>query len=362
MKLPDFKVEQWMNVYENDAVFNLTDTCVAPLTFEELSAMDETQSFMRIKLDYGTITGDENLKQQILSLYTSGNTDEITLMQGCLQANESVIYTLLSPGDRVIVYEPGYQQFSDLPLSIGAKITSLKLYEENGWQPDLQELEKAFEENIRMVIVNQPANPTGVIFSGEYREKLIELCRKQNAYILSDEVYRGLDDEPSFSDLYEKGISTSSLSKIFSLAGLRLGWIKGPKEVIDAVNVRRDYSIISTGPLIDSLACTALKNKEKILERSRSIINANKEIVEEFLKKHQKFHMVMPSSGTVGFLGYDYEIDDTMLAKQLLKETGVFFVPGSCFGCEKHLRLGLTCSGKTMETGLAKLAEFIESI
>lgn len=362
MRLPDFKVEQWMNVYENDAVYNLTDTCVSSLTFRELAALDAGQSFMNVKMDYGTITGDKELKKEILSLYETGTVDGITVMQGCLQANESVIYTLLSPGDTVIVYEPGYQQFADLPASIGCKIIPLKLYEENGWQPDLDELKEAMAADVKMIIVNQPANPTGVIFSEEYRNALITLAREKEAYILSDEVYRGLGDEPSFSDLYEKGISTSSLSKIYSLAGLRLGWIKGPEDVIALVNVRRDYSIISTGPLIDSLACTALKNRDMILDRSRRIIEANKKTAQQFLDEHPKFHMVMPQAGTVGFLGYDAPIDDTMLAKQLLEKEGVFFVPGSCFGAEKHLRLGLTCDQKTMETGLAKLAEFIGKI
>lgn len=362
MRLPDFKVEQWMNVYENDAVYNLTDTCVSPLTFSELAMMDEEQSFMNVKLDYGVITGDQNLKKEILSLYKTGSAEEITLMQGCLQANEAVIYTLLSAGDTVIVYEPGYQQFRDLPASIGCNVISLKLYEENGWQPDPDELKEAMKQDVKMIIVNQPANPTGVLFDESYRDVLIKAAGEKGAYILSDEVYRGLGDEPSFSDLYEKGISTSSLSKIFSLAGLRLGWIKGPKEVIEEINVRRDYSIISTGPLIDSLACTALKNKEKILARSRRIIEANKKTVSQFLKDHPKFRMVMPEAGTVGFIGYDAEIDDTMLAIQLLKKEGVFFVPGSCFNIEKHLRLGLTCDNETMKTGLEKLAAYIEDM
>lgn len=360
MKLPDFKVEQWMNEYENEAVYNLTDTCVSPLTFQQLAAMDESGSFMNVRLDYGTITGDRELKEEILSLYKTGTEANITLMQGCLQANESLIYTLLSPGDNVICYEPGYQQFTSLPESIGANVTVLRLYEENGWQPDLSELEEAMSHDVKMIIINQPSNPTGVFFSDEYLQRMILMARLQGTYILSDEVYRGLNDEPSISDIYERGISTSSLSKIFSLAGLRLGWIKGPEEVIEQINVRRDYSIISTGPLADKLACIALKNKDRILKRSRRIIEADKEIVAQFVKEHPQFHIVMPESGTVGFLGYDSDIDDTMLAQQLLSEEGVFFVPGSCFGTGKHLRIGFTCDPQTMSAGLAKLAAYLE--
>ena len=360
MKLPDFKVEQWMNDYENEAVYNLTDTCVKPLVFSELMAMADEKSLMDLRLDYGTITGDSQLKKEILSLYKTGSEENITLMQGCLQANESLMYTLLEAGDTVIAYEPGYQQFTDLPKSFGCHVIILKLYEENGWQPDLNELEEAMKNDIKMIIINQPSNPTGVFFSEEYIEKMIELARKQSTWILSDEVYRGLYDEPSISDIYEKGISTSSLSKVFSLAGLRLGWIKGPEEVIHLINVRRDYSIISTGPLADTLACAALQNKEQILSRSRKIIEANRSIVSQFVKDHPQFHIVMPDYGTVGFLGYEADIDDTMLARQLLADEGVFFVPGSCFGSEKHMRIGFTCETETMIKGLTKLAAYLE--
>lgn len=351
-----------MNEYEHDAVYNLTDTCVSPLTFEQLAAFDSSRLFMRVKLDYGIITGDERLKEQILSLYETGTKENVTLMQGCLNANETVMNTLLNPEDRVIVYEPGYQQFSEIPRSLGCEVISLKLYEENGWQPDPDELKEAMRQKVRMIIINQPSNPTGVIFSDAYTEMMCELADAQDTYILSDEVYRGLRNEKSLSDIYRLGISTSSLSKVFSLAGLRLGWIKGPQDVIDAVNVRRDYTIISTGPLIDQLACTALQHKEEILERSRGIIDANIRIVKEFIACHPKFRMVIPAGGTVGFLGYEHEADDIMLAEQLLKKEGVFFVPGSCFGTKKHLRIGFTCDPDIMKAGLEKLNAYLEEL
>ena len=167
------------------------------------------------------------------------------------------------------------------------------------------------------------------------------MAKENQTYILCDEVYRS-PDQPSICDEYEKGISTSSLSKMFSLAGLRLGWIKGPAEVIAAVNVRRDYSIISTGPLIDALALIALQNKENILARSCAIIDANKASLTSWLKDNPAFSIVMPQAGTVGFLKYDAPIASADFARYLLDQTGVFYVPGSCFDSESHLRLGLT--------------------
>ena len=114
MRLPDFKVEQWMNDYENDAIYNMTDTCVKSLTLQELLDLEDFD-FSNLILDYGQVTGDIELKKEILSLYEHGTIDNITTAQGCLQANELVMNTLLEKGDEVISVVPGYQQFVDVP-------------------------------------------------------------------------------------------------------------------------------------------------------------------------------------------------------------------------------------------------------
>ena len=356
MKLPKFEVEQWMTDHEGDAVFNLTDTCVSPFSLDELLAMDQDHLFSGLTLDYGAITGDIRLRRELLKLYKSGSEDSITTAQGCLQGAELVMETLLNAGDRVIAYVPGYQAFTAYPRSLGCTVTALELYEEDGWQPRLDELEQAMEQPVKLVIVNNPANPTGVIFRKEYRDRLIELCKAQGTWILSDEIYR--DPRcPSLSDLYDQAVSVSSLSKMYSLAGLRLGWIKGPEDLIHTINERRDYSIISTGPLVDTLGLVAMKKREAILARSRSIIEADQRAVREFLRENPEFSVVLPEYGTVCFLRYEGDIPSRQLADHALKNFGVFFVPGCCFDCENHLRLGLTCSPETMAKGLRLLAE-----
>ena len=145
MKIADFKVEQWMNAYEGKAVFNMTDTCVSPFTLEQLTAMDTDALLSNVTLDYGTITGDVRMKKELLKMYTTGTIDSITMAQGCLQANEMVLETLLDPGDHVLAYTPSYQQFTDYPKSLGCTVTELQLYEDEQWQPSIPALQKAME-------------------------------------------------------------------------------------------------------------------------------------------------------------------------------------------------------------------------
>ena len=270
MKINDFKVEQWMNDHEKKAIYNLTDTCVKACTWQEL--MERVDIDPDLGLDYGDITGSEAVKQAILSLYTTHDLKSLTMFHGCLEANQHVMDTLLEPKDHIITYTPGYQQFWDYPRSLGVDATLLALKEEMGWMPNIDELKESIRSNTKMIILNNPNNPTGTMFPRSFMEPLIQICKEKGIWILCDEVYRGFDDQPSISDLYEKGIATSSLSKVFALPGLRYGWVKACPSLISKINVRRDYTMISTGPLMDTIAAQVLAHKDEILQKNKAYI------------------------------------------------------------------------------------------
>lgn len=362
MKIPVFKTEQWMTEHEKNVTYNMTDTCVPSLSLKELTMMDDSRLLDDVILDYGEITGDIRLKKEILKMYQTGTIENITLDHGCLHADEIVMQTLLESGDKVISFTPGYQQFTDYPKSIGCDVIEIPLIEENGWQPDLEKLKQAMQYNIKMIILNNPSNPTGTYLKGDILNELVILAKKQDTYILADEVYLDYRDGSSISDLYEKGISTNSLSKMYGLAGIRLGWVKASKEVIDLINFRRDYSFISTGPLVDTLALIAFHNIDTLLDQGKKVIEENKKIISEFLKDNPNFHLVIPEEGTVSFLQYDGDISSEEFTLGLLEKYSVFYVPGSCFGKENHLRLSFTHDPKKLKTGLELTAKYLNDI
>lgn len=359
MELNVFSTEQWMTDHEGSAAYNLTDTCVRSLSLKELIALDHEHVLDDVKLDYGVITGDTRLKEYIAKLYANTSIDQITMTSGCNQANELVMETLLEPGDGVVTFTPGYQSFWDYPASLGCKVRRVKLYEEKNWLPDEKELEQAFDKDVKLVILNAPNNPTGTVFPPKLQKKLIALCRKAHAWLLVDEVYR-MPGMPTITDDYEYAVSTSSLSKNFGLAGLRLGWIKGPQELIEKINYRRDYSIISTGPLIDALGLIVFQNEEVLLKRSDQIISEARKAVCQWLEEEKRCSMIMPKAGTVSFLRYDADIPSAQLCEQLQKEYGVFFVPGSCFDEEYHLRLCFTNTYERMAEGLKRFSCYLD--
>lgn len=368
MKIDKFEVEAWMTKYEKNCLYNLAETCVSSMTLQQLLEMiDDKEDFydhlLHTKLDYGPIEGSINLREGILSLYQTGTIDDITITHGCVNANELVLISLLEKGDHLICIEPTYQQFYSFPGTFGVETSLVSLKEENGWKVDISAFEKEIKENTKMMILVNPNNPTGTSFSKEFLLELVALAKKHDLYIVCDEIYRGVkgDEEVSISDLYEKGIATSSLSKIFRFAGLRLGWIKSSKEIIQIINDRRDYHIISSGFLNDYLASQVLEHKDEIIASSIAICNQNKQIVKEWLKKEPLVDCVLPDSGTVCFLQYHIDMPSKELCVKLQQDTGVFLVPGACFNREYHLRFGFANDSETIKKGLELFSNWLDA-
>lgn len=371
MKITPFAVEQWMNAYENKCRYNLAETCVASLTIAELldlagqrdSILDE---LLPLKMTYGAIEGSDRLRSAIASCYSSQSSENILVAHGAAGANALVYQALVNAGDRVVTLTPTYQQHYSIPESLGADVRRLELRQENGYLPDLDELRALVTKDTRMIAFSNPNNPTGSLMDQAMLEDVAAIASSVGAYILGDEVYRGttqLGDEltPSIADVYPLGISTGSMSKAFSLAGLRLGWICGPDEVLHAAELHRDYSTISVGILDDVFSAIALENKDKILARSRGLVRTNLAILDKWMRAESSLSYSKPTAGTTTLLSYPYDIPSYDFCVRLLEETGVLLTPGSAFDLESCVRIGYANSSRILEDGLAELSGFLSA-
>ncbi|MGV1764932.1 aminotransferase [Rhizobium rhizogenes] len=370
MKIRDFGVEIWMNRYETICEWNLAETCVESLTMAELLAMaGKTETILSelllLKLTYGAIEGSDRLRRLIAGLYEKQAIENVVVTHGAIGANALVHETLVEPGDRVISILPTYQQHYSIPESYGADLQILKLTEANGFLPDLQELWRLATPDTKLIVLNNPNNPTGALMDRAYLEKIVEIARISGAWILCDEVYRGTDQQgdgmtASIADLYEKGISTGSMSKTYSLAGLRLGWIVARSELIHAVSIHRDYNTISVGMLDDHFAAIALENRDKILARSQAITRTNLAILSEWVESEPLISWVRPKSGTTALLKYHLPLSSEAFCIKLLEQTGVMLTPGSAMDMEGYLRIGYANSEAILREGLKRLSQFLK--
>ena len=369
MEIKPFGVEQWMNRWETLAVNNIAETCVDSLFLYELLELSERKEEILVdllgtRMTYGDIKGSERLRRLIAGLYEERNPETVLVMNGGSAANFLALFTLVNPGDRVISVWPTYQQLTSIPEAFGARVDILELRPGNSWLPDTDELEKMSENGVDLICLNNPNNPTGSLMDREMLEKIAGIARQHGAWVLCDEAYRGLVHEPgvsvpSMADIYEKGVSTGSMSKVFSLAGLRSGWMAGPQEFIEEAFARRDYTTISCGPLVDALAVVALENREKIMERNLEIIRESVALLGEWVDSEPAFHWVRPRAGTTAFVGYDLDIPSDEFCIDLLGSTGTFLLPGSCFGIEKRLRFGYAYGTEALKRGLESVSGWV---
>lgn len=370
MRIEPFGVELWMNEYENNCEYNLAETCVDSLTVEELLEMTGTSAeqmladVLPMRLGYGAIEGSDRLRRAISNLYRSIGPEQTLVTHGAIGANHLLHHALVDAGDRVVSIVPNYQQHYSIPESIGADVSRIELRRENGYLVDLDELAAAAQPGTALIAITNPNNPTGALMDSACLERVAEIASSAGAYVLSDEVYRGTDQNgqgstTSMADIYERGISTGSMSKAFSLAGLRLGWIAGPIEVLERVSIHRDYNTISVGMLDDHLACLALENADAILARSRSITRRNLQLLSDWIDAEPLLSWVKPASGTTALVHYDLPLGAREFCVQLLEATGVMFTPGTVLGIDGAVRIGYANETEILTAGMARASEFL---
>lgn len=373
MNIKPFAVEEWMNAYETGAKYNIAETCVDSISLDELfelSGTDKDAFLNKLcarRLTYGAIEGSSDLKEGIASLYRTMAPQEIVPTHGASGGNHHVFYSLINPGDKVISIMPSYQQLYSIPASLGADVKIMHLKKENGYLPDVDELKKLAEGGVKMICLNNPNNPTGALIPEEILQKVIRIARDFDAYLLVDEVYRHLiqsdDWQPSIVDMYEKGISTSSMSKVFSLAGVRLGWIAThDKDALKQMWSHRDYNLISCGMIDDAIAALALKSKEAILKRNKKIIRENLAVLDEWIEKEPRLSYVKPEAGTTALVYYDFPVDSYTLCRQMYDAYGAFVTPGDCFDEPCSMRIGYAADRNTLEKGLKAMSTFFRSL
>jgi aspartate/methionine/tyrosine aminotransferase len=361
-------MERWQSTYEHRVDFNLSESGVHPFTLAELSDLIDLDP-ADVLLGYSQSDGSDELKTRIAALYDDASPDNVVATTGGAEANYIVVWSLVSPGDRVVVVEPTYGQTPGLARGLGADVISVPLVESLGWQPAPGSVADAVTPNTRLVIVTNPGNPTGIVFSREARDEIVSAAASAGAWLLADEVYAGAEvdgvETPSFFGSYERVMVTGSLSKAYGLPGLRLGWIVAPEDWHEQLWGNKDYTTITPSALSDIAAGRVLAPdiRPRVLERTRGIIRANLPAVRAWLDdRPDMFSYRSPDAGAICYVRYAMDINSTELAEQLRKERSVLVVPGDHFGMDRYLRIGFGNPAADLAAGLDRIADHIAAL
>lgn len=370
MPIADFALERYFARWEFASRHLLCASDVQGYPMADLLALadDETRALWAdLRLGYTESTGHPLLRTEIASLYTSIEPDEVLTFAGAEEAIFCLVNVLVGPGDHVIATWPGYQSLYEVARSVGADVTLHELREAAGWALDLDLLRRQVTPATRLIVVNAPHNPTGMLPDRATFDGLVAIAAEANAHLLLDEVYRGLEfDEadrlPAGADATPRGISIGVMSKSFAMAGLRIGWLAShDRDLLARIAAFKDYTTICSSAPSEILAIVALRARDQVLRRSRRIVLDNIARLDAFFERWpDAFTWVRPRAGSIGYPRLTVPgltIDDW--AADLVEAEGVLLLPASRFGdTSDHFRIGF--GREDLPEGLARLEAFAE--
>ncbi|KAF2823368.1 PLP-dependent transferase [Ophiobolus disseminans] len=387
VKINEFAVESWMDAYENHCKYNIAETCCASISVDQLRDLSDNKTREVIDaskvLTYGAIRGSDELRNNLARLYSAKTAtplspDNILTTPGAIQANYLTTYALVGQGDHVICHYPTYQSLYEVPKQMGADVDLWQASPENAWVPIIDDLKTLIKPNTKLIILNNPNNPTGAVLNKSFLQQVVDIASEKNIIILSDEVYRPIfhsispldkDFPPSLLSMgYNNVIVTGSMSKAYSLAGIRIGWIASRNpELIETIAAARHYTTISVSGLDEQVAAFALHSStvHSLLARNIQLAKTNVALLEKFvLKNDDECEWVKPVAGTTAFIKFHREgkpVDSVDFCKKLHEKTGVLFTPGNCFGEEwkGYVRVGFVNHTEIIEPGLAEATKFV---
>ena len=373
MRIERFAMERMQSTYENLVEYNLSESGVHPMRVDELleDAADR-DGLLGQELVYPQSNGTIELRTLITAMYPGTTPDHVEVTNGGSEANFVTMWSLVEPGDEVVMMVPNYGQTLGLSGGFGGTMREWPLRmsaDGRRWTVDLDHLRSLVTRRTKLIVICNPNNPTGARFGEKDLDEICAIAGRVGAWVLSDEIYRGAEidgqETPSVWGRYERVVVTSGLSKAYGLPGLRIGWIVSQPAVVENTWSYHDYTTIGPGTLSDRLARIALQpaTRARILQRTRRILTTNLPILTGWLDQHpDRFSYALPDAGAIVYTKYHDPINSTELVDRLRVEKSVLIVPGDHFGMDGYLRIGFGSETRYLRDGLDRLADLLRSL
>lgn len=376
MNIEPFTLERWMTRWELDVDFDIAESGILPLSLHEVlerlpaDVASKTQHFIQqTPLGYSEARGTARLRSVLASTYARAQPEDILVTTGAIEANFLLFHTLVSPGDHVIAVTPAYQQLNSVPRAIGADVSLWDVRSPHGFRYDLDLLESLLRPDTRLIVLNSPHNPTGAMLDAADLKRIVEMADRTGAWILSDEAYRWLDHPggrplpPPLHDLSERAISVGTMSKSFGLPGIRVGWFVANADLAAKAWGLRDYVSLSPGKVSDAIAAVVVEHRDRFLPRNAAIISENLAFARNWFASHA--HLATwnePQAGLLAMMRYSADIGSSELADNLARDAQVMLAPGSSFGLEGYLRIGIGQRPDIFAEGLRRTADYLAGL
>jgi aspartate/methionine/tyrosine aminotransferase len=356
--MPEFALERFFDRFEFELPYQLGSSDPDTLSVANLlgfAAPDDRRRWEELRLGYRTCAGDPDLRAAIAALYPGRTPEDVVVATGGAEALLVAFAATVAPGDRVVAMAPAYQSLHEVPRAMGARLELVEIREDDsgGWRFPIDRLMDALRDDTDLLVLNVPHNPTGTSATAEELLAVVARCEQLGIRVVGDEVYRGLEWDgptpPSVAELSDRAVAVGVTSKVYGLAGLRIGWlVTGDAALRRRVIAVKDYTTLCAAGPSETLATIAVRAHGPLLERTRALCRRNLGALEDFLVAHPGLiAWRRPSATTVAMAG----IAPPLLARHggepgrvfahWRERAGVLVVPGPVFGCAPdRFRLG----------------------
>lgn len=368
-KLEPFRLEEYLATREFSSRYMFCASDLESRTIKDVLDIlpdQEREEFLNQSLAYTLPEGDLELRKQISSLYTNLGSENVLCFAGAEEAIYSAASVFLSNNDHAIAVTPCYQSLASVAKSI-CKISEISIELIDGqWELNIEKLIGQIKPNTKMIFINFPHNPTGFIPPKKIFKSIVDVAKKKGIIIFSDEVYRGIelnpsDQLPSASEIYSEAISLGVMSKSFGFAGLRIGWVTSQNpDLLDKLSKFKHYLSICNSAPSEWLATKILKNRHKILEENNQLVKKNYEIVRQYFNKQKKlFQWIEPKGGCTAYPRYLGRGNILDVADHIIKDKGVVILPDWVYQQEnQHFRISF--GRKNCPEALIHFSEFFQ--
>ena len=290
--------------------------------------------------------------------------DDVLITAGAAEANYLCLRQLLEAGDEMVTETPGWPQAAVLAKAIGVKLSTVNRHEADGWRLDMDSLSKAVTDRTKVIFLSNPNNPTGQLLSEAELRQIATIAARVGAWLIVDEVYAGLEWQgpraPSIAGLYERGITTGSVSKALGLQGLRTGWMicRDKGMIRDGVILRENSSEIMN-IMGEHIAEIALRPDHlgPALAQARAEGSANLAALDAFIASQPRLSWVKPQAGLIGLARLQGDLAEPFARRLLAAPYRTFLLPGTAYDEPHHIRLGVGGGEEVrLAEGLARLA------
>lgn len=293
---------------------------------------------------------------------------EIIVTVGANEAVLMIMLGLLNPGDEVIIPDPMWLHYFYCAKLAGAKVVSVPLREENGFQLDPDDIRKAITPRTKMLVVNTPHNPTGVVFTRETLAAVADIAAENDLFVLSDEIYEKIiyDDAEhismaTFPQIADKTLTVNGFSKSYAMTGWRLGYVVAKPELIGVLVRVHQYTTVCATSFAQAGANAALRGPQESIAGMVGAFDERRRVLVEAFAQLPGASLVVPKGAFYAFpnlsaLGGTSE----EIAARLLHDTGVAVVPGAAFGDygEGCVRISYACSLADVQNGMNALIDY----